>query len=95
MSAETVFVKILDKEYQIACPREKREALLDAANHLNERMNEIRANGSVIGLERIAVMAALNLSHDLLETKPTPKKDSDEALRRLSDRVDQALHKFS
>jgi cell division protein ZapA len=95
MSADTVFVKILDKEYQVACPREEREALLDAANNLDECMREIRASGSVIGLERIAVMAALNLSHEVLQANPKPKTDDEEALRRLTDRVDQALHKYS
>ena len=69
MSNETVFVKILDKEYQVACPREERQALVESAQLLDERMKAIRGTGAVIGLERIAVMAALNLSHELLQAK--------------------------
>jgi len=95
MSSDTVFVKILDKEYQVACPPEEREALLQAANNLDDRMRAIRGGGTVIGLERIAVMAALNLSHELSQAQPEPQSCDEERLRRLSDRVDQALDKFS
>ncbi|MBU3068437.1 cell division protein ZapA [Aestuariicella sp. G3-2] len=96
MSSETVFVKILDKEYQVACPAGEKEALLQAAHNLDERMREIRSSGSVIGLERIAVMAALNLSHELLETSGHtggPAINND-ILERLSSKVDQALSKL-
>jgi len=95
MSSDTVFVKILDKEYQVACPPEEREALLQAANNLDDRMRAIRGGGTVIGLERIAVMAALNLSHELSQAQPEPQSCDEERLRRLSERVDQALDKFS
>ena len=63
----TVEVKILDKEYLVACPDEARDALLQSARHLDSKMREIRASGKVFGTERIAVMAALNITHDLLE----------------------------
>lgn len=93
MSNETVFVKILDKEYQVACPREERQALQQSAQLLDERMKAIRNTGAVIGLDRIAVMAALNLSHELLQAKTgtaaiTP---ADNELRRLHDKLDQVL----
>lgn len=93
MRSEAVFVKILDKEYQVACPPGEKDALLQAAHNLDERMRNIRNGGSVIGLERIAVMAALNLSHELLEASKgnLPAMD-DETLQRLSDKVDNALH---
>ena len=61
-----VSVRILDKEYQVACPLEERTDLLDSAEILNARMREIRDSGRVVGLDRIAVMAALNMAHDLL-----------------------------
>jgi len=94
MSNETVFVKILDKEYQVACPREERQALQQSAQLLDERMKAIRATGAVIGLERIAVMAALNLSHELLQAKTSsPSAGADSALRRLGEKLDQALNK--
>lgn len=96
MSSETVFVKILDKEYQVACPAGERDALLQAAHNLDQRMREIRSSGSVIGLERIAVMAGLNLSHELLETtrQGNGTAINGDILERLSGKVDQALSKL-
>lgn len=61
-----VNVKILEKEYQIACPAEERKALVDSAELLNARMREIRDSGKVVGLDRIAVMAALNIANELI-----------------------------
>lgn len=97
MNSNTVFVKILDKEYQVACPPEERAALMLAAEQLDQRMREIRKGGSVIGLERIAVMAALNLSHEVLQAKHEASSqvvDGDQ-MRRLSEKLDQALEHFN
>lgn len=99
MSNETVFVKILDKDYQVACPREERSALQQSAELLDERMREIKRSGSVIGLERIAVMAALNLSHELLQAKtqpaPTGGSEADKLeLERLNAKLDRNLARF-
>lgn len=95
MSNETVFVKILDKEYQVACPREERQALVESAQLLDERMKAIRGTGAVIGLERIAVMAALNLSHELLQAKTSGASANGAAshsdLQRLNDKLDRGL----
>jgi len=95
MSNETVFVKILDKEYQVACPREERQALVESAQLLDERMKAIRGTGAVIGLERIAVMAALNLSHELLQAKNSGASPSGSAnqsdLLRLNEKLDRSL----
>ena len=66
MSKETVIVKILDKEYQVACPPDEEAALTQAARYLDQHMRDIRSTGKVIGLERVAIMAALNISHELL-----------------------------
>lgn len=68
-SSSTVSIRILDKEYQVHCPPEQQEALLSAAHGLDLRMREIRRSGNVIGLERIAVMAALNLSYELMQAQ--------------------------
>jgi len=97
MSNETVFVKILDKEYQVACPREERQALIESAQLLDERMKTIRGSGAVIGLERIAVMAALNLSHELLQAKSTrtPSTADTTDLQRLSNKIDKVLNNAS
>lgn len=66
LESAPVSVVIMDKEYRIACPPDERDALLASAAMLNERMREIRESGKVIGLERISVMAALNIAHELL-----------------------------
>jgi len=97
VNSDTVFVKILDKEYQVACRPEERQDLLQAAQQLDERMRNIRMGGSVIGLERIAVMAALNLSHELLQatSQVSQQVADDDLMRRLSDKLDQALEHFN
>ena len=67
--AVRVSVRILEKEYQVACLPEERSELLDSAEYLNLKMREIRDGGNIIGLDRIAVMAALNLANELLKLK--------------------------
>ncbi len=71
---QTVLVTIMGKEYKIACEPHEQENLLKSAHDLNEQMCKMRDSGKVIGPERIAVMAALNLSHELqaLKTNPIP-----------------------
>jgi cell division protein ZapA len=89
-----VTVKILAKDYQIACPEDQTHHLIDAAMMLDDRMKEIRNSGRVIGLERIAVMAALNLAHELLKLKSETQHMSDDTERRLlqlHDKIDDAL----
>ena len=91
-----VSVRIMDKEYIVACPYDERSALLDAAEFLNSRMREIRDSGKVVGLDRIAVMAALNLAHEFLKGKDRESKlDSGvgQRVRALRERVEGALEK--
>ena len=91
-----VSVRIMEKEYVIACPYDDRSALLDAAEFLNSRMREIRDTGKVIGMDRIAVMAALNLAHEYLKGKERESKlDSGvgHRVRALRERVEGALEK--
>jgi cell division protein ZapA len=61
-----VSVRILDKDYLIACQPEEQDGLLAAARNVDERMREIRKTGRVIGADRIAVMTAINLAYELL-----------------------------
>lgn len=70
-TAETVSVtiNILDKEYRIACPEEEQEALVESARFLNEKMQEVRRSGKVVGMDRISIMAGLNIVHELLQYK--------------------------
>lgn len=89
-----VSVRILEKEYQVACPASERSALLDSAELLNTRMREIRDSGKVVGLDRIAVMAALNMANELLAARKKEQTiDSavGERIRTLSDRVESVL----
>lgn len=89
-----VSVRILDKEYQVACPVSERTDLLDSAEILNTRMREIRDSGRIVGLDRIAVMAALNMANDLLHAQARDKLlegDISNRLKLISDRVESAL----
>ncbi len=91
-----VSVRILEKEYQVACPSEERSDLLDSAELLNNKMREIRDSGKVVGLDRIAVMAALNLAHDLLQTRTREEalgSDLGGRLRSMRERVESALER--
>ena len=96
MNAEParVSVRILEKEYQFACPAEEKNDLIRSAEYLNARMKQIRDSGNVVGTDRIAVMAALNLANDLL--KGRVRDQSLEAnvgtrLKTLRERVESAL----
>ncbi len=90
-----VTVHILDKDYRIACAKGEQDALLAAARHLNEKMSEIRNSGKVVGSDRIAVMVALNLAHELLGQQ-SQKENSSQALskriRALQEKVEIALN---
>ncbi|MFJ7110192.1 MULTISPECIES: cell division protein ZapA [Pseudomonas] len=94
-SSNSVTVQILDKEYSIICPQEERSNLVSAARYLDGKMREIRSSGKVIGADRIAVMAALNITHDLLhkeERRDVQASGSTrEQVRDLLDRVDLVL----
>jgi len=89
-----VSVRILDKEYQVACPASERTDLLESAEILNSKMREIRDSGRVVGLDRIAVMAALNMANDLMHAQARDQQlegSLSERLKSISDRVDSVL----
>lgn len=65
-SSRSIEIHILGRAYKVACSREEESALLAAADYLDEKMREIRESSKVIGAERIAIMAGLNLAHELL-----------------------------
>ena len=90
----TVTVHILDKDYCIACPPEERANLESAARYLNDKMREIRSSGKVIGADRIAVMAALNITHELLHKQQQLTSEAAahrHQVRDLFERVEHAL----
>jgi cell division protein ZapA len=90
-----VSVRILEKEYQVACLPEERSELLDSAEYLNLKMREIRDGGNIIGLDRIAVMAALNLANELLKVQRTGESGGNVSprLRQMRERVEATLSK--
>ena len=92
----TVAVNILDKEYQVACPPEQEAELIVSASYLDKQMRSIRDTGKVIGLERIAVMAALNISHELLQASeqdqlPAESGVNDDSVSALTRKIDEAI----
>ena len=92
--SNTVTVHILDKEYCITCPADERANLESAARYLDGKMREIRSGGKVIGSDRIAVMAGLNITHELLHKQQRQEKQVNVArdqVRDLLDRVNDAL----
>ena len=93
MRQHTVSIDILDKSYQLACEPEQEAELKQAANDLDDQMRAIRSTGKVIGLERVAIMAALNLSHQVLVMKSggQPEDPLEEQLKSITSRIDEAL----
>ncbi len=91
--ATPVRVRILDKEYQVACKPEEESELRDSAQLLDERMREIRQTGRVIGTDRIAVMAALNIAHELIQHQSARDHDLEttQRLQSLQERVESVL----
>ena len=82
--AKTIEISILGRSYRIACEDGEREALLEAVSYLDGKMGEIKTAGKVSGTDRIAVMAALNIAHELLSTKLGNGFDIGQAKRRIS-----------
>jgi cell division protein ZapA len=90
----TLGVRILDKEYQVACPADQVDELTASARYLDSQMRAIRDAGKVLGVDRMAVMAALNISHDLLRLQQAQRAERaavDKKLAELSARLDRAL----
>ncbi len=92
----SVEVTLLGRTYRVACEESEREGLMQAVAYLDSKMNEIRKAGKVIGAERIAVMAALNVAHELLSTRLGSGFDVGQAKRRISaieSKIDAAIAK--
>jgi cell division protein ZapA len=78
-ASEPVTLRLVDREFLIACAPEEREALLEAAGFLDRKMRELRANAKAPGFDRLAVLAAISVTHELL------------ALRKQHDGREQSL----
>lgn len=89
-----VTVRIMDREYRIACPEGEQEDLLRAADYLNGKMREMRDGNQIVGAERVSVLTALNIANDLLRLKSAeiePLKDVGSRIQNLRQKVEKAL----
>ena len=94
--ATSTTIQLLEHEYRIICPKEERETLLAAADYLNSKMLEIRNAGRLTSMERIAIMAALNVCHELLCCRWEATELSDfinGQVQELVNKVETALSK--
>jgi cell division protein ZapA len=93
-SSMPVTVYILDKEYRVACREGEEDVLRSSAQYLDRRMREIRQTGRIVGAERIAVMAALNITHELLEQRQVQDRSEQafgQRIRSLQKKIELAL----
>ncbi len=94
-SASSVIINILGRDYQISCPTEEEEALRKSARYLGQQMEEVKGRSSSLAYEKIAVLAALNITHDLLKrSKDTNMSESDaqREIRLLEKKIETVLH---
>jgi cell division protein ZapA len=91
--AKSLQIAIMGREFRVACPEDEQAGLLEAVDYLNKKMLEIRDGGKVIGLERIAIMAALNIAHEMLTTKVGgfDMGDLKRRMARMETVIDQAM----
>lgn len=94
--AEPLIIKILEKDYRVGCPEEEKDNLRASANLLNEKLHETKTQGSVIGAERIAIMTALNMCHEILHNKSiiAEHNDLNKRIDALSDRISQSIREI-
>lgn len=87
-----VDVNIMGREFTISCTDEERPGLINAVNFLDKKMRDIRDSGKIIGVERIAIMTALNLSHELLNSKSgnVDVGDFKRRITQMQDDIDKA-----
>jgi len=92
-NSSSLDIKIMDKDYRVACPAEQQASLMESAEFLNNRLNEIKTRGAIIGSERIAIMAALNLAHELLGSNESAEQFNEVDMRMLNlqKKIDIAL----
>ena len=90
---DSLSIIILDKEYRVACPPGEQDSLRASANELNQKLTEIKRKGAVIGTERIAIMAALNLCHEMLTGRTVQAEDAElnTRIESLSEKIDSSI----
>jgi len=91
---DTVSISILGREYQISCPPDEEEALRKSAKYLDKQMESVKTRGSTLAFEKVAVMAALNICHELLQKSQqvvVSESDSLDRIKSLQDKIEAAL----
>jgi cell division protein ZapA len=94
--AEPITIQILDKDYRVVCGEDEQAALVESAKYLDLKMREIRDSGKVIGADRIAVMAALNIANEMLQQlqqREQVSRTMTTRIRTLEDKIDTALNR--
>lgn len=93
MQAKGININIMGREFSVACPPEEQDDLMDAARYLDKNMKEIQKTGKIIGAERCAIMAALNITNDLLQLQRSTsgQEKVQERLESMQERIDAAL----
>ena len=83
MEQISVVIEVLGKEYRVSCKADEKEALMASARYLNEKVREVRASGKIVGNEKIAVMAALNLANELIQLRSDERAKADAVRIRM------------
>ncbi len=94
MSQTKISVRILNREYQFACAEDERASLLSAADHLDKTMREIKDHNSTMSSDKITLMAALNIAHELIKAQSINQHFDTEVMstvKKLNDKLEQAL----
>ncbi|MDR9466904.1 cell division protein ZapA [Marinospirillum sp.] len=89
----TTEITLLDRKYLIACPPHEQDDLLRAARHLNQKMSEIRRAGKILSMERLSIMAALNITNEMLQRDDT-NHNHEVLITRLTQKLDSALEEL-
>ncbi len=93
MQSKGINISIMGRDFSVACPPEEQEDLMDAARYLDKNMKEIQKTGKIIGAERCAIMAALNITNDLLQLRraTSGQEQVQQRLDTLQERIDEVL----
>ena len=94
MAAPSITISILGRDYQIACPPEEEDSLRKAARYLDQQMDQMRNRSASLGYEKIAVLAALNITHHFLNVTTEASTNEVASLRdikQLEKKIDNAL----
>ena len=92
-SVKPVKIVIMDKEFLVACSEDEQSVLIRSADYLNDKMREVQRNGKVIGMDRITIMAALNMAHELLKQEDSTNLDQSFSSRlfALQEKIDTTV----